>query len=136
MPTLIRNGADALRSRRSSQELGYQDSNLEWLNQNQLCCQLNHTPLAAYNRRSQAIFGPFNRCDAAAACCVGPTCRLPKIYACPLTPPPRQRRQPRGPPPPAPPPRQRGQPRGPPPTAAAADCGRGRAAPATRTTVD
>ena len=27
--------------------LGYQDSNLEWLNQNQLCCQLHHTPLAA-----------------------------------------------------------------------------------------
>jgi hypothetical protein len=26
--------------------LGYQDSNLEWLNQNQLCCQLHHTPLA------------------------------------------------------------------------------------------
>ena len=25
--------------------LGYQDSNLEWLNQNQLCCQLHHTPL-------------------------------------------------------------------------------------------
>jgi hypothetical protein len=27
--------------------LGYQDSNLEWLNQNQLCCQLHHTPLVA-----------------------------------------------------------------------------------------
>lgn len=27
--------------------LGYQDSNLEWLNQNQLCCQLHHTPWAA-----------------------------------------------------------------------------------------
>jgi hypothetical protein len=26
--------------------LGYQDSNLEWLNQNQLCCQLHHTPMA------------------------------------------------------------------------------------------
>ena len=25
--------------------LGYQDSNLEWLNQNQLCCQLHHTPM-------------------------------------------------------------------------------------------
>jgi hypothetical protein len=34
-------------SARQSTKLGYQDSNLEWLNQNQLCCQLHHTPLAA-----------------------------------------------------------------------------------------
>ena len=26
--------------------LGYQDSNLEWLYQKQLCCQLHHTPMA------------------------------------------------------------------------------------------
>lgn len=25
--------------------LGYQDSNLEWLYQKQLCCQLHHTPM-------------------------------------------------------------------------------------------
>src|ERR1700754_1067276 len=37
------------------QWLGYQESNLEWLNQNQLCCQLHHTPLAAYNRWSTII---------------------------------------------------------------------------------
>ncbi|CDZ91910.1 hypothetical protein RHRU231_890008 [Rhodococcus ruber] len=30
----------------TGQTLGYQDSNLEWLNQNQLCCQLHHTPMA------------------------------------------------------------------------------------------
>src|SRR6185295_2943681 len=41
--------------------LGYQDSNLEWLNQNQLCCQLHHTPLATRNRRSRALFGPGRR---------------------------------------------------------------------------
>ena len=28
-----------------SSPLGYQDSNLEWMNQNHLCCQLHHTPL-------------------------------------------------------------------------------------------
>ena len=39
-------------------QLGYQDSNLEWLNQNQLCCQLHHTPLATCNRWSQAILRP------------------------------------------------------------------------------
>ena len=27
--------------------LGYQDSNLEWMNQNHLCCQLHHTPVFA-----------------------------------------------------------------------------------------
>lgn len=32
------------RSREQS-PLGYQDSNLEWLNQNQQCCRLHHTPM-------------------------------------------------------------------------------------------
>src|SRR5512132_4730089 len=59
--------------------LGYQDSNLEWLNQNQLCCQLHHTPLAACNRWSQAVFGPNTPVKGQLTCHAGPTCRLPKI---------------------------------------------------------
>ena len=40
--------------------LGYQDSNLEWLNQNQLCCQLHHTPITRHfvliSRESRTSF--------------------------------------------------------------------------------
>jgi hypothetical protein len=64
-------------------ELGYQDSNLEWLNQNQLCCQLHHTPLAAITA-GQSL-------NWAAIGVNGPTCRLPKIDATFLTPPCRAR---------------------------------------------
>lgn len=35
----------ANREKNNILQLGYQDSNLEWLNQNQLCCQLHHTPM-------------------------------------------------------------------------------------------
>ncbi len=41
--------------------LGYQDSNLEWRYQKPLCCQLHHTPLAACNRWSQAVFRPSSQ---------------------------------------------------------------------------
>jgi DNA-binding SARP family transcriptional activator len=107
--------APTRRSTTSSNELGYQDSNLEWLNQNQLCCQLHHTPLAAYNRRSQATFGSRTRRATATACCIGPTCRLPKIRGCLLTPPSPQPRH------------------GPGRRVADAGCDRGPAAPVTRT---
>src|SRR6185369_17534456 len=69
---------DALRASAHRQWLGYQDSNLEWLNQNQLCCQLHHTPLATYNHWSQAFSALGERRLAAAAFPFGPTCRLPK----------------------------------------------------------
>ena len=54
--------------------LGYQDSNLEWLNQNQLCCQLHHTPLGTHNSWSEPTMPGFQTT----------LCRLPKIPLCPV----------------------------------------------------
>ena len=92
-PVLIRSG------------LGYQDSNLEWLNQNQLCCQLHHTPLAAITAGQSHNWAP--------AGVTGPTCRLPKIPGAPIPP---ARRPP-----------------GCGPAATGSGCGRGQAAPTTQT---
>jgi hypothetical protein len=92
-PALIRSG------------LGYQDSNLEWLNQNQLCCQLHHTPLAAITAGQSHNWAP--------AGVTGPTCRLPKIPGAPIPP---ARRPP-----------------GCGLAATGSGCGRGRAAPTTQT---
>ena len=92
-PALIRSG------------LGYQDSNLEWLNQNQLCCQLHHTPLAAITAGQSHNWAP--------AGVTGPTCRLPKIPGAPIPP---ARRPP-----------------GCGPAATGSGCGRGQAAPTTQT---
>ena len=91
-----------LSRKRSSLWLGYQDSNLEWLNQNQLCCQLHHTPLAAYHRRSQAISPYITRWGAPTAVVSGRR-QLPKIRTRPTT-----RPQPRSLP--SPPDRRRTQP--------------------------
>src|SRR6202035_2774705 len=85
--------------------LGYQDSNLEWLNQNQLCCQLHHTPLAAITAGQSHNWAP--------AGVTGPTCRLPKIPGAPIPP---ARRPP-----------------GCGPAATGSGCGRGQAAPTTQT---
>ena len=89
--------------------LGYQDSNLEWRYQKPLCCQLHHTPLAAYNRWSERYHPSVaGDCGLSGIGC-GPTSTLSKISA--VTPPPRSRA----------------------PPAVGSGCGRGPAVPATRT---
>ncbi len=58
---------------RERSPLGYQDSNLEWLNQNQLCCQLHHTPMTWAFGSSLAAAAPSFRPRKRVPNCSGET---------------------------------------------------------------